>query len=158
MVAKLAYSPTLLKDLENIDIWLREIELWQWVTELSIKQSGPAIYVSLPSKICQACIDISVRSLSSDNGFATSLEKIKGLDAEDKYSLAYMVYIWNIPSSKWNEYYWLHKWIRKVVQLNKAIWNGITNWCVSLMGLEKCYFKWKTETSPSHANISNIRQ
>ena len=148
MVAKLAYSPTLLKDLENIDIWLTEIELWQWVTERSIKQSGPAIYLSLPSKICQASIDISVQSLSSDNGFATSLEKIKG----------YMAYIWNIPSSKWNEYYWLHKWIRKVVQLNKAIWNGITNWCVSLMGLEKCYFKWKTETSPSHANISNIQQ
>ena len=61
MAARSIYSPPLLEDVENIDVWLRETELWQCVTEL-IKQQGPAIYLSLPSKIRQACIDISVQS------------------------------------------------------------------------------------------------
>ena len=48
---KCIYSPQLLEDVENIDMWLREIELWQCVAEVSIKQQGPTIYLSLPSKI-----------------------------------------------------------------------------------------------------------
>ena len=43
-------------------------------------------------KICQACIDISVQSLSSDNGLSILLEKIKGLYAKNKHLLAYMAY------------------------------------------------------------------
>ena len=90
--AKHIYSPPLLEDVENTNIWLREIDLLQCVTELIIKQLGPVIYLSLPSKICQACIDISVQSLSSDNGLSILLEKIRGLYAKDKHSLAYMAY------------------------------------------------------------------
>ena len=102
MAAKRIYSPLLLEDVENIDIWLREIELWQRVTELSIKQQGPAIYLSLPFKIHQECIDISVQFLSSDNGLSILLEKIKELYAKDKHSLAYKAYdtfeTFHIPS------------------------------------------------------------
>ena len=85
MSAKLIYSPPLLEDVENIDIWHREIELWQCVTELSIKLQGPVIYLSLTSIIRLACIDISVQSLSSNNGLSTLLEKIKGLYAKDEH-------------------------------------------------------------------------
>ena len=92
MAEKCTYSPQLLEDVENIDIWLREIKLWQCVTELSIKQQGPAIYLWLPSKIRQAYIHISVQSLSSDNGLSILLEKIKELYAKDKHSLTYMAY------------------------------------------------------------------
>ena len=56
------YSPPLLEDVENIDICLREIKLWQCVAELSIKQQGRAIYLLIPSKIWRACIDIYVLS------------------------------------------------------------------------------------------------
>ena len=43
MAAKRIYSPALL-DVDNIDVKLREIALWRCVTELDIKQQGPAIY------------------------------------------------------------------------------------------------------------------
>ena len=92
MSPKLIYSPPLLEDVENIDIWHREIELWQCVTELSIKLQGPAIYLSLTSIIRLACIDISVQSLSSNDGLSILLEKIKGLYAKDEHSLAYMAH------------------------------------------------------------------
>ena len=92
MVVRHIYSSLLLEDIENIDIWPREIEFGQCVTKLSIKQQGPAIYLSLPSKIRQACIDSSVQTLSSDNDLATFLEKIKGLYAKDKHLLVYRAY------------------------------------------------------------------
>ena len=88
MAAKRIYSQALLEDVENIDIWLREIELWQCGTDISIKQHRPAIYLPLPSKFRQACVDISVQSLSSDNGLSILLEEIKRLYAKDKYLVA----------------------------------------------------------------------
>ena len=51
MGAKRIYSPPLLEDVDNIDVWLREIELWKCVTELDTKQQGSAIYLSLPCNI-----------------------------------------------------------------------------------------------------------
>ena len=68
-----------MEDVENINIWPGEIELWQCIAKLSIKQLGASIYLSLPSKIHQAYIDISVPFLSSDNSLGILLEKIKGL-------------------------------------------------------------------------------
>ena len=92
MAAKRIYSPLLLEDVENIDILLRDIELWQRLTELSLKQQGSAIYLSLPFKIYQECIDISVQILSSDNGLSILLEKTKELYAKYKHSLVYKAY------------------------------------------------------------------
>ena len=48
MAAKRIYSPSLLEDVDNIDVWLREIELCKRVTESDDKQQGPAIYLLLP--------------------------------------------------------------------------------------------------------------
>ena len=92
MAAKRIYSPPLLEDVDNIDVWLREIELWKCVTELDTKQQGPAIYLSLPCNIRQACIDITVSSLNSENGLKILLDKIKSLYAKDIHSLAYIAY------------------------------------------------------------------
>ena len=58
MAAKRIYSPPLLEDVDNTDVWLTEIELWICVTELDDKQQGPAIYLLLPCNVRQACIDM----------------------------------------------------------------------------------------------------
>ena len=71
MAAKRIYSPPLL-DVDNTDIWLREIELWRCLTELDIKQKRPAIY---------CCLVIFVKH-----------SLIKSLYAKDMHSLAYMAY------------------------------------------------------------------
>ena len=78
--------------MDNIDVWLREIELWKCVTELDDTQQGLAIYLSLPCNIRQACVDISVSSLNSKTGLKILLDKIKSLYAKDIHSLAYMAY------------------------------------------------------------------
>ena len=65
--------------MHNIDIWLQEIKLQQWITELDIKQHGPAIYLSLLSETPKACsIDIYVPSLNSGNDLKLLLYRIKG--------------------------------------------------------------------------------
>ena len=57
MTAKPIYSPFLLEGVDNIDIWLREIDIWKCVTEPNLKLQGPATYLSLSCKICQVCVD-----------------------------------------------------------------------------------------------------
>ena len=60
MSAKCIYSPSLWEDPDNTDVSLREVELWQYVPELDIKRQGPTIYLPLPCKIHEACINICV--------------------------------------------------------------------------------------------------
>ena len=55
----------LLENVDNIDVWLGEIELWKRVTEFDDKQQGSAIYLFLPCNVRQACIDVSL--LNSEN-------------------------------------------------------------------------------------------
>ena len=66
--------------------------MWKCVTELDTKQQGPAIHLSLPCNIRQACIDITASSLNSENGLKILLDKIKSLYAKDIQSLAYIAY------------------------------------------------------------------
>ena len=84
--------PPLFEDVDNIDVWFREIELCKCVNELDDKQQGPAIYLLLPCNLCQACIDISASLFNSENGFKILLDKIKSFYAKDIHSLAYMAY------------------------------------------------------------------
>ena len=86
------HSPPLFEDVDNIDVWFREIELCKCVNELDDKQQGPAIYLLLPCNLCQACIDISASLFNSENGFKILLDKIKSFYAKDIHSLAYMAY------------------------------------------------------------------
>ena len=46
MAAKRIYSHALL-DVDNIDVYSREIELWRCATESDIQQQGPLIYCYL---------------------------------------------------------------------------------------------------------------
>ena len=57
MTTKLIYSSPSLGDVDNMNVWLQEIDLWKCVTELNLKLQGPVIYLSLPCKIPQACLD-----------------------------------------------------------------------------------------------------
>ena len=50
------------------------------------------MYFLLPFNVRQACIDISVSSLNSENGLKFLLDKTKSLYAKDIHSLAYMAY------------------------------------------------------------------
>ena len=51
MAAKKLLNPPVLSDVDNIDSWLHDLQIWKCVTDLEKKQQGPIIYLSLPDKI-----------------------------------------------------------------------------------------------------------
>ena len=91
MASKKIYSPPVLDKIHEIEDWLREIEIWQCVTDIEEKKQGPVVYLSLPDKIRKSC-NISVSDLNKDNGLNTLITKIKTLYAKDINALAYMAY------------------------------------------------------------------
>ena len=76
----------------RIEEWLRELEIWQCVTDLEKKKQGAVVYLSLTDKIRKSCNDISVRDLNKDDGLDTLVRKIKSLYAKDTNTLAFMAY------------------------------------------------------------------
>ena len=92
MASKKIYSPSILEQIEEIEEWLREIEIWQCVTALEENKQGPVVYLSLPDKIRKTCNDISVANLNKDNGLKVLIAKIKSLYAKDLNALAFMAY------------------------------------------------------------------
>lgn len=72
-----SHSPSFLEDVENTDSQLRKIKLWKCVTKLEVKQQRLEICLLLPNNACQACTDIFVPRLTSENGSNILLDKIK---------------------------------------------------------------------------------
>ena len=64
-------SPPILVEIEEIEEWLQELEIWQCVMDLEKKKQGPVVYLSLTDKIRKSCNDISVRDLIKDDGLDT---------------------------------------------------------------------------------------
>ena len=91
MASKKIYSPPVLDKIHEIEDWLREIEIWQCVTDIEEKKQGPVVYLSLPDKIWKSCNDISASDFK-DNELNTLIMKIKTLYAKDINTLAYMAY------------------------------------------------------------------
>ena len=55
MASKKIYTRPVLDQIEEIEEWLRELAIWQCVTDLEPKKQGPAVYLSLPDKIHKSC-------------------------------------------------------------------------------------------------------
>ena len=60
MASKKIYSPPVPEKLDDIEDWLRELQIWQCVTGIEKKKQGPIVYVSPPDKIHKSCSDIKV--------------------------------------------------------------------------------------------------
>ena len=84
--------PPPLNKVEDINDWIRELEIWQCVTDLESTKQGPAIYLSLSQKIRQECADISVNELNAENGVTLLINKLKDLYAKDTDQLSYTAY------------------------------------------------------------------
>ena len=64
-------------------IGLREIKIWQCVTELEKKKQGPTIYLALEGKVRKACEDIDVKALNADDGVFVLTNTLKELYVRD---------------------------------------------------------------------------
>ena len=68
------------------------MEIWQCVTDLEVKKQGPAIYLALEGPAGQACSNIDVKELHSENGAKIIIEKQKSLYVKDVNQAAFMAY------------------------------------------------------------------
>ena len=92
MVSKKIYSTSALDQIDEIKDWLRQLEIWQSVTDNEEKKQKPAVYLLLPDKILQSCTNIKISDLKNGHGLTVLTTKIKSLYAKDSNALAYMAY------------------------------------------------------------------
>ena len=50
-MAKKLLNPPVLSNVDEIDSWLHDLQIWECVTDIDKKQQGPVIYLSLSGKI-----------------------------------------------------------------------------------------------------------
>ena len=48
MATRKLLNPPALTDVDRIDTWLHDLQIWKCVTDLEKKQQGPVIYLSSP--------------------------------------------------------------------------------------------------------------
>ena len=92
MAAKKLLNPPMLCNVDNIDSWLHDLQLWKCVTDLDKKQQGPVIYLSLPDKISNSCRDVTVSELNKDDGLNLWTNKLEKLHIKDSKASAYLAY------------------------------------------------------------------
>ena len=75
---------------DDFETRVHEVGIWQCVTDLEVKKQGPAIYLALEGP--EACSNIDVKELHSENGVKIIIEKLKSLYAKDVNQAAFMAY------------------------------------------------------------------
>ena len=79
--------PPTLKNGTNYQEWLRDVEIWQCVTNLPEKKQGPALYRALQGHAKATCSSIAVKDLCEKDGMKILIEKLDKLFAKDKEQL-----------------------------------------------------------------------
>ena len=82
----------MLAEIEEIEEWLRELEILQCVMDLEKKKQGPVVYWSFTDKIRKSCSDTSGRDLHKDDGLDALIRKIRSLYVKGTNTLAFMAY------------------------------------------------------------------
>ena len=88
MASKKIFTPPVLDQIKEIEEWLRELGIWQCVTDLEPRKQGPVVYLSPPDKIHKSCSNVSVKDLNKDDGLNVRMNK--SLHAKDMNALAFM--------------------------------------------------------------------
>ena len=86
------YSSPSLNSGADFEIWVHQVEIWQYVTDLEVKKQGPAIYLALEGPARQACSNVDVKELHTENGVEIIIEKLKSLHAKYVIQAAFMAY------------------------------------------------------------------
>ena len=88
---KLLNQPVL-SNVDEIDSWLYDLQIWKCVTDTDKNQQDPVIYLSLPDKVRSTCRDIVVADLNKDDGLNILIKKLKALYVKHKKTSAYIAY------------------------------------------------------------------
>ena len=64
---------------EDFDSSVRDMEFWELVTDLPKKKQGHVVYLSLSTKVRQACAALTKEERNEDDGLSKITEKLKEL-------------------------------------------------------------------------------
>ena len=91
-VINIKSQPPILDDGISYEIWKKEIELWQKLTDLEVEKQGIAVHFSLRGKAREASAELSVDELNSRNGVKSVISKLDKIFLQDKGRRAFIAY------------------------------------------------------------------
>ena len=77
-------NPPVFDQKSDYDVWKKDIELWQKLTDLKPEQQAIAIHLSLTGKARQASSELSVDELSKAGGVKALMTRLDRVFSEDK--------------------------------------------------------------------------
>ena len=93
MEAKKLLNPPVLSDVDNIDSWFHDLQIWNlemcnWFREKATR----TFYLSLPQKIRNSCRDVTVSEFNKDDSLNLLINKVEKLYVKDSKASAYLAY------------------------------------------------------------------
>ena len=85
-------APPALSKSTSYETWLKELEIWQAFTDLSIEKQGPAIFLTLEGKAREAALELEVKNISGKEGVKNITTKLDTLYKKDIAQVAYEAY------------------------------------------------------------------
>ena len=85
-------TPPALSKSSSYENWLKEIKVWQKLTDLSIGKQGPAILLSLEGKARDTVLELEIDDVAADGGVKLIIDKLDKLYLKDKAQSAYEAY------------------------------------------------------------------
>ena len=89
MSSKRQDIPPSLKNSADFEEWMRDVKIWQHVTNLDRKKQGPVLYRSLEGQAKKACSNLAIEELCGDEGVVLLTNKLKELFAKDEDQLTF---------------------------------------------------------------------
>ena len=85
-------TPPALSKSSSYENWLKEIKVWQKLTELDVRKQGPAILLSLEGKAKDSVLELDIDDIAKDGGVLIIIAKLDKLYLKDKAQTAYEAY------------------------------------------------------------------
>ena len=85
-------TPPALSKSSSYENWLKEIKVWQKLTDLGIGKQGPAILLSLEGKARDTVLELEIDDVAADGGVKLIIDKLDKLYLKDKAQSAYEAY------------------------------------------------------------------
>ena len=76
----------------SYESWLKEIKIWQLITDIPVDKQGPAIFLSLEGKAREAVLELEVSDISGVSGVANVIKKLDSIFERDAIQVAYECY------------------------------------------------------------------
>ena len=84
--------PTFNPDEDAYESFRKDLQIWDTFSDLGKEKKGPAVYLSLPKNVREGVRDLTIDTLSSDNGLSKIIEKLDDIYLADANTRAYLAF------------------------------------------------------------------